>query len=91
MSEKDEALRLADAFETHAAIPVGLAMGAIPCVVSRTELSQAAAELRSQHAENERLRKALEALLSLHDDPCPYDAATTRAAARAALRREDKT
>jgi hypothetical protein len=31
------------------------------------------------------LLEALKALLSLHDDPMPYDAATTRAAARAAI------
>jgi len=33
--------------------------------------------------------EALEALLSLHDDPMPYDAATTRAAARAAIKKAE--
>lgn len=46
-------------------------------------------EIARLRLENERLREALGALLSLHDDPCTYDAATTRAAARAALRREE--
>lgn len=60
MNEKPEALRLANAFETHAVIPPGFPkVAAIPCVVSRTELSQAAAELRRLHAENERMREAL--------------------------------
>lgn len=60
MNEKPEALRLADAFETYAVIPPGLQrVAAIPCVVSRTELSQAAAELRRLHAENERLHDEL--------------------------------
>ena len=75
MSEKPEALVLADAFETYALIPPGLQrVAAIPCVVSRTELSQAARLLRSQHAENERLREALAWAYNLrhlrgHSDP----------------------
>jgi hypothetical protein len=34
---------------------------------------------------------ALKALLSLHEDPMPYDAATTRAAARAAIAKAEGT
>lgn len=36
------------------------------------------------------LREALETVLSLFDDPCPYDTATTLAAARAVLRDSER-
>jgi hypothetical protein len=101
MSEKPEALRLANAFETHAVIPPGFPkVAAIPCVVSRTELSQAAIELRRQHAEIERLREALDRSLTDEqirqiaasiDRSMPLESAKILFARRieAALRRED--
>ena len=103
MNEKDEALAdamrlvLADAFEAYARIPPGLQrVAAIPCVVSRTELSQAARLLRRLHAENERLREALELAFSCHgkvlmSDP-PQDAwkfHRVNEVIAAALRREE--
>ena len=76
MSEKPEALRLADVLETHVEIPVDTAINwrNIPCVVSRTELSQTRDELRRQHDEIERLREALAWAYNLrhlrgHSDP----------------------
>jgi tRNA(Ile)-lysidine synthase TilS/MesJ len=41
------------------------------------------------HSLNLELLEALRALLSLHEDPMPYDAATTRAAARAAIKKAE--
>ena len=70
MSTQPEALRLAD--EVAAMQPAYFT-------------SEVAAELRRLHEVNQELLTALKALLSLHDDPMPYDAATTRAAARAAI------
>ena len=52
MSEKPEALRLAQEFEIHAAFGSGM-------TIRRTEIEAVAAELRRQHAEIERLREAL--------------------------------
>ena len=46
---------------------------------------KAAADCDEAQAQVAALRDALAALLSLHDDPCPYDAATTRHHAREAL------
>ena len=71
MSTQPEALRLADALQTGSH--------------HRPVLDRSSAELRRLHEANQELLGALKALLSLHDDPMPYDAATTRAAARAAI------
>jgi cytochrome c556 len=86
MSEKPKALKLADLLNEATTVldePFHHKAIAENC-------NKAAAELRRLHAENKQLRKALEELLSLHDDPCPYDAASTRAAARAILQQEEK-
>ncbi len=61
MNEKPEALAVAESLELHAVIPPGFPKGvAIQCVVSREDLSRAAAELRRLHAENESLRRDAE-------------------------------
>lgn len=52
MSEKPEALRLAQEFELHVAFGSGM-------TIRRTEIEAVAAELRNLHAENERLRGLL--------------------------------
>ena len=90
MSEKPEALVLADAFETYAVIPPGLQrVAAIPCVVSRTELSQAATELRRLNAENEALRRDAERYRWLRDNAAGFSGRTLDSITDAALRRED--
>ena len=78
MSEKPEALVLADELEAFARFSGGGGMDV-----------KAAAELRRLHAENERLREALDNLISACELPGDHcEVAQALPHAKAALRRE---
>jgi hypothetical protein len=93
MSEKPEALRLAENLENpwHGLmVSSRLLPGVDPLIVGGLR-ADAAAELRRQHAEIERLREALEKVLAADDDPndkLTYIRSRTRVIIRDALRRE---
>lgn len=85
MNEKPEALRLADILQAQADRDYAF--------IDDFRYS-AAAKLRSQHVENERLREALEIVLAADDDPkdsLTYLRSNTREVIKAALRREETT
>ena len=81
MSEKPEALRLAQEFELHVAFGSGM-------TIRRTEIEAVAAELRNLHAENKRLREALEIIAGYRQ--CVDPLMGNQDVAIAALRREDE-